>query len=362
MRVLPLLLAAAVMSSPAIAEKPAPESIKIAIENDTYRFGDLYRSERGTTIEACAQMCQQDQACAAWTLTPATFQIGPRCELKRTPGAASHRPGAVSGMNEYLQMTPDRHGEMRYLVPVPASRQPAAVPLDQLRPSPVPRVFGDPLPPTEPELLGAPEPKISAVMRPTTPIAEPAPAITAMPVPAPMPAPAPEQSVEVLRAPGQGEVPQYVKQPAPTEPHPLYKEPIRTAAPAATTVPASPKTVFKDPARRAPAPQAATANFNAVEKRPVRQAPASPPPPVKVAAPSGAVAPKPPFPAVATNREPEPAVPTAPTAKPLPQRVPWTERDGMTPNYSVGSGYVPGDEEATAGFTEGVPELGEAGS
>ncbi|MHA7898701.1 MAG: PAN domain-containing protein [Henriciella sp.] len=360
MRVLPLLLAAAVMSSPAIAEKPTPDTIKIAVETDTYRFGDLYRSERGTTVEACAQMCQQDQVCAAWTLTPATFQIGPRCELKRTPGAASHRPGAVSGMNEYLQMTPDRHGEMRYLVPVPASRQPAAVPLDQLRPSPVPRVFGDPLPPTEPELLGAPEPKISAVMRPTTPIVEPAPTLAA--APASVPAPDQVETVEILRAPGQGDVPKYVKQPAPTEPHPLYKEPIRTAAPAAPTASASPATVFKDPARKMSAPQSAPASFNAVEKRPVREAPASPPPPVKVAAPSGQVPPKPPSPSAKPLRDPEQAVPPAPPAQPLPQRVPWTERDGMTPNYSVGSGYVPGDEEATAGFTDGVPEVGEAGS
>ena len=365
MRFLPVLLAAAMLASPAIAEKPTTET-KISFEADTYRFGDLYRSERGTTAEACAQMCNQDNMCAAWTLTPATFQIGPRCELKRTPGAASHRPGAASGMSEFLQMDPTRHGEMRYQPPVPASRQPAAVPLDQLRPSPVPRVFGDPMPLSEPELLGVPEPKISAVMRPVTTVeVQPAPT----PTPTPTPAPAPVQTVEVLRGPGEGEVPEYVKQPAPVEPHPLYKEPIRTAAPAA---PEAPKMVFKDPSLSvpaaaptpapAPAPVQASAPLNAVERRQPAALPAAHTPPPR-AAQAAAMGIPPAPPKVAINPIVAEPVPAAPVAKPLPKRVPWTERDGMNPNYSVGSGFIPGDEDATAGFVEGVPEeVGEAGS
>ncbi len=348
MRCVPVLLAAILMSSPAIAEKPAAES-KITFEADTYRFGDLYRSERGTTAEACAQMCNQDRMCAAWSLTPATFQIGPRCELKRTPGAASHRPGAASGMSAFLQMDPQRHGEMRYQPPVPASRQPDAVPLDQLRPSPVPPTFGDPLPLSEPELLGGTEPKISAVMRPM-PVAESKPA----PTPEPAAAPAPVQSVEVLRVPGEGQVPDYVKQLEPTEPHPLYKEPIRTAAPAG---PETPKTVFKDPslAAPAPAPVQVSTTLNAVERRQPAALPAAhTPPPMTSQEVIASIPPAPPSSAV--NPIEAQAVPPAPPVQPLPKRVPWTERDGMTPNYSVGSGFIPGDEDATAGFIKGVPE------
>ncbi|MEL7391393.1 MAG: hypothetical protein AAFN06_02030 [Pseudomonadota bacterium] len=368
MRFLPVLLAAAMLWSPALAEKPATET-KIAFEADTYRFGDLYRSERGTTTDACAQLCNQDRVCAAWTLTPATFQIGPRCELKRTPGAASHRPGAASGMSDFLQMDPTRHGEMRYQPPVPASRQPAAVPLDQLRPSPVPRIFGEPLPLSEPELLGAPEPKISAVMRPMPtvqaqpeplPAPRPTPALVVVDTPEPVtPAPsAPTETVQVLRGPGEGIVPEYVKQPTPVEPHPLYKEPIRTAAPAA---PETPKMVFKDPSLNAPAP-----------------APTPTPAPVKVSSPLNAVERRQPAalpathtPDLMTQEEAVTRIPPAPPAsainpievQSLPKRVPWTERDGMNPNYSVGSGFIPGDEDATAGFIEGAPEeVSEAGS
>lgn len=260
MRAWSAFLALAFVAAPAFADA-SPKEQKITVETDTYRFGDLYRSDRGTTAEACAKTCDREMACAAWSLTPATFRLGPRCELKRTPGTANHRPGAISGMSKVWQMDADRHGEMRYRTSVPESRQPAAVPLEQLRPSPVPRVFGDPLPKAEPELLGGPASLKDA--RAQTPA-------QVMPVQS-----APARSVEVLRAPGEGEVPQYVKQPAPDEPHPLYKEPIR-----------------------------------------------------------------------------QPAQPAAAS------RAPWTERDGTAPNYSVGSGFIPWDEDATAGYVEGVPDAG----
>ncbi len=65
---------------------------------DTYRFGYPYRSSRGTTPYACASQCDSDATCAAWSLTPATFRMGPRCELKRSIGSSERRPGAVSGI------------------------------------------------------------------------------------------------------------------------------------------------------------------------------------------------------------------------------------------------------------------------
>ncbi len=322
MRALSSLIALAVFAAPAFAEDTLQGGV-LAVEDDTYRFGDLYRSERGTTVEACAQMCTADMACASWSLTPATFRIGPRCELKRTPGEAVSRPGAISGMSETWQMDPARHAEMRYQPRVPASRQPAAVPLDQLRPSPVPRTFGDPLPVREPELLGAPTAQTSARTQPVK-------------VSAGTP-PKQSQSVEVYRAPGQGVVPDYVKQPEPTKAPAPYKEPVRE----------TPKPVYKDPARQAPAAQPAASNLNAVVRR-QSQAPQS------VAAPAQAPAAAP---APIPTPTPVPEAIPAPLSEPAPQRVPWTERTGTTPNYSVGgSGYVPGDEAATAGFVDGVPE------
>jgi hypothetical protein len=279
MRAWSAFLALALFATPAFADS-SPEEQKITVETDTYRFGDLYRSERGTTAEAYAQRCDGEMACAAWSLTPATFRLGPRCELKRTPGTANHRPGAISGMSKVWQMDPDRHGEMRYQTRVPESRQPAAVPLEQLRPSPVPRVFGDSLPQAEPELLGGPTPQASA----------------------------PAQSLEVVRAPGQGAVPQYVKQPVPAEAHPLYKEPIRQSA-----------------------RPAAQNGVNAVEK---------------------------PNAQVVVTRPQIDTQPEAPALPAAPARVPWTERDDTAPNYSVGSGFIPGDEDATAGYVEGVPDAG----
>lgn len=314
--------------------------MKITYEADTYRFGEIYRSVRGTSIEVCAQMCRGDGNCAAWSLTPATFQIGPRCELKTAPGAASHRPGAASGISEYWQMDPNRHADMRYRTSVPASRQPAAVPLDQLRPSPVPRVFGDPPPVREPELMGGPKTRISAVMRPpaaptaTAPdvIMVPAAPAAAAPMTQTVQAPtapvtrAPSQTVEVLRGPAQGSAPNYVKQPAPAEPHPLYRAPKRASAPANS------RTVFKDPSRRAAPAQPVAADYNAVLKRESQT-----PTPQKAAA--------------TPNIEPVQRIPAP--------RAPWTERVGNAPDYSVGgSNFVPGDEDATAGYVEGVPEAG----
>lgn len=315
MRVLPVLFAAMVFTAPALAEEPAPKTT-VAFEADTYRYGDLYRSERGTDVEACAALCSSDTSCASWTLTPATFRLGPRCELKRTPGAISHRPGATSGMSEFWQMDPGRHADMRYQPRVPESRQPAAVPLEQLRPSPVPRVFGDPPPVREPELMGGPKTRISAVMRPAPQATPTQPDVIYVPAQSAVlrrsaqpVSPAPTQPVEVARGPGQGDAPQYVKQPSPKA-----------------------RPVFKDPSLETAPVQPTTEAYNAVLKR-ERQMPV----PQPVAAPAAQKAP----------------------VQLAPARSPWTERDGEAPDYSVGGTiFIPGDEDATAGFVEGAPEAG----
>lgn len=373
MRVLPVILAALVFTGPAVAEKTEPE-VKIAYEENTYRFGQILRSERGTTIEECAIMCSQDRACMSWTLVPATFRMGPRCELKTSPGAASHRPGAASGMSEMWQMDANRHAEMRYQ----------------------PRAFGEPLPEREPELMGAPAAPTSAEVRPVAPVAPtpvqanvitveaPTPAApiimaaparlapppaplaptpvqtAAIPVapapiakpdvisvqtaapkplsevvvargpaagaapryvkqPAPTPQAAPVQDVVVARGPAQGASPEYTKQPVPAEPHPLYRAPEPVAAQTNS------KLVFKDPSRARLAPDQPVADYNAVLKRESQSAPT--PQPVKA------------------------------TTEPV--RLPWTERDTAAPDYSVGgSEVIPGDMDASAGLVDKRADAG----
>lgn len=99
MRIMLTAIAALLATAPALANKPAPDTLAggpadsgqdaaptLFVEANTYRYAQPYRSERGTSPESCAHICSSDTACAAWTLTPATFQIGPLCELKRTPG------------------------------------------------------------------------------------------------------------------------------------------------------------------------------------------------------------------------------------------------------------------------------------
>ena len=299
MRILLTLMIAALFGGLALQEASASETTTF-METDTYRFGDLYRSERGSTAEACAQMCDGDADCASWSLTPATFRIGPRCELKRTTGRISHRPGAVSGVSATLQMIPARDAAMLY--------QPQRPPLSETST----RLYQSQQPKVETELLGGPEAVEPMVVILPNPAAAPV-------LVTPAPAPQPVQEPVVMVAPSPQAVPKPVVVVAPTapaqapapvaqrEPHILYKEPIRLPPPPAPTSPA-----------------VTTATVQAASALPSAQ-------------PNGAVAP-------------------APATPPAPKRVPWTERDGTVPNYSVGSGFIPGDEDATAGFVEGLPE------
>ncbi|MEM6654096.1 MAG: PAN domain-containing protein [Pseudomonadota bacterium] len=270
MRVLSALIAAALIAAPAYAEKPVPHSDEtpeapaLVYEKNTYRFAHLYRSEPGTTVEACARACDADNNCAAWSLSPASYNLEARCELKHTPGQASYRPGTASGISNIWQMDPERHSPMRYQVTVPEGHQPAPVPLD------------------ETDLMGGSDPKITAVMQetpspaPTAPpdlrtaiapsapmIAEPEPQIVkATPATSVAPMVAEKVSAEpmptpkTLRGQTQDVVPQYVKQPLPQaeEPHPLYRKPEpRPVAEPVKQAPPS-KTIFKDPALKSEAP------------------------------------------------------------------------------------------------------------
>lgn len=323
MRLVSALLAATLLTAPALAA-PTAEEKSPAYEVNTYRFGYPYRSERGTTAEACEQMCNRDGSCAVWSLTPATFKVGPRCELKRAVGSATARPGAISGVANRFQPDPIRTGPMQYTgQAVPDSRQPPPRPAGQVPPSPLPPGW-TPVEPEQSDLMGGPEQSVSVVKRPR-------PATTL-----------------AVRGPAQGTVPSDVKQPAPV--------------------------TFATPTRLAPKPVASAGSqpretYSAVLKRPstrsvpAAQTPPGPPPPVTAV---------PQFEIVPADRGPAPDVETVATAPltspggvqiepaaPIRKRVPWTERDTTSPDYSVGeAGYIPGDEDASAGFVDAGPDTG----
>ena len=119
------------------AEDVAPAA---AYEPDTYRVASPYQSLRGSTPEACAAICERDPVCRAWTLTPPTFRIGPRCELKSSPGDARNQPGAISGLSTTVrQAAAAAPPPQPATPPAPAEPKPAPAPVDvPLKPRPAP--------------------------------------------------------------------------------------------------------------------------------------------------------------------------------------------------------------------------------
>ena len=351
MRILLTLTAAMLIAAPAMATKPTPDTLlggpagsgedapdpSVFIEKNTYRFGQPYRTERGSTAEACAHMCSSDGKCASWSLTPATFQIGPRCELKLTPGMTSYRPGTVSGISRDLQMDPARDAVMRYEVSVPASRQPDAVPLDQLRPSPVPHTFGEPLEMSTPELLGERPPQVSAVMKAElVPETAPQPAMAPAPSPKPAALATPAGTPVHLDAPIEVSRTPRTPQPAPPQSSNPPSPPALAEQPVDLDVPIQVAT-----AAGHPQPSPATKMVDAVTKSPV---------PKSVPLVNAVLKPEAPQPAVAEVAAPQPTA--SPAGAPIAFRTPWTERQAGDPDYSVeGMDYIPGDEEASAGLT-----------
>lgn len=148
------------------AENVAPAA---AYETDTYRVASPYQSLRGSTPEACAAACERDLACQAWTLTPPTFRIGPRCELKSSPGDARNQPGAVSGLS-----TPVPHPAAATPPPepapppAPAEPKPAPAPVDvPLKPRPAPDALAGAPQAASPQASAAPPPPQQNVVRRT---------------------------------------------------------------------------------------------------------------------------------------------------------------------------------------------------
>lgn len=189
MRTITSLALALLLPGAALAKGSAAEPAT-HYELNTYRQASTIASLRGSTPEACSAACSADAMCAAWTLTPATFRIGPRCELKRAPGRTTPRPGAISGLSEALLNAPQAR--------VPE----AAAPADETPElaggveEPVPTAAAPPAP-AEPAAPPAPQP-VAATVAPTPVPAEavPAPAAVEPPRPAVQPAPAPAPSPE----------------------------------------------------------------------------------------------------------------------------------------------------------------------
>ena len=266
---------------------PAVETLP-GHEADTYRYGQLLGALRGTTPRDCELVCSQNQRCMSWSHVPATFQMGPVCELKATVGPQTHRPGAVSGIA--LRLQPG--------MPLP---QRAQQPVRRAAPPPPPRAqqVQRPMPDTQPiQTVKTPAPKSPLMGGPQT--APPAQsALVAQPEtrPAPQPVPVAQTKLAPKSPPGPSStrnVPQFTMVPPPQ-------------APAAT--------------QAAPTPQTNTQAVAPVQPQTVQaQAP------------------------IVGMKLPRQAAPVT--------RVPWTERTSNDADYSVSGNldYVPGDEQATAGY------------
>ena len=209
MRLVPVLIAATCLALPAGATKPSPETLTnvpedlalagapLVVQENTYRFGDLLRSEPATSVDACASACHQDARCVSWSMTPAAYTTEGRCELKANPGTASYRPGAVSGISEAVRMEP----EMRYQVRIPEGYQPAPEVVEELHGAETAA------PISMPDLLGAEETRVSAVMLAPEPPAPPVPPVAAIapvktaPSAPPLPAPPTEPVLRITDTP-----------------------------------------------------------------------------------------------------------------------------------------------------------------
>ncbi|WOR14993.1 PAN domain-containing protein [Hyphomonas sp. FCG-A18] len=344
-------------------------------EADTYRFGIAYKSMRGTTPGQCEAACNGDQNCAAWSLVPATFQMGPRCELKRNIGAQEYRPGAVSGVATKYHPRP-KTPQNAYARPAPAPAPASALrraPAVSTPPAPRPKPVTLPKPAPKPVAPPKPNPKSVTVPAPAPkPIASPQPS----PKPVTRPVAPPQQPVQVAPAPRPHPAPtrltrptQPVVQPQPRSSQGLEGGPVKVyRAPSPAPAPVATRPTPTPAPRPAPAPLPITRQ---PQPRPQPVAPKPAPQPERPKQfemqPSAAQAPQPaPQPAPVSQPEPitiDPDVASGGVATDPPapisqrRRVPWNQRTGNEPSYSVGdTDFVPGDEQATAGFLGGVPD------
>ncbi|WP_300389954.1 PAN/Apple domain-containing protein [Henriciella sp.] len=200
---------------------------------DTYRPAGTYRTLRGSTPDACAATCLEDDRCRAWSLKPPTFRTGPKCELKSVEGTAVSQTASLSGVVRLEEAeAPDAPAD------VPKAEITPSLPEPVIAPKPTPKPEREPEPVPAPPIPAPSAPPPAAVESPAparspeSTISEPAPAATVKPdMTAPTVTPVrafpPESTYEVLPEP----------QPAP-QPRPAPAHQQQPPAPA--TVPADP--------------------------------------------------------------------------------------------------------------------------
>ncbi len=72
----------------------------VAHAPDQYRYGAPFRSVRAGTADECAQTCDADAGCDAWSFVNPLGEAPARCELKHAFGHGTYMPGAVSGISK----------------------------------------------------------------------------------------------------------------------------------------------------------------------------------------------------------------------------------------------------------------------
>ncbi len=312
----------------------APDAA-VQMEADTYRAANTYESMRSAGTQACAAACAGDQRCAAWTVTPPTFRLGPRCELKTSAGQSVSRPGYVSGLSGMTQPVPQT---VAARPSAPATRQPAsqAVAAGTLaggRNETSARAYASRNAPagaaTGTVYEGPNGPVAMSGMRPA-PVAIGQPATTSAGRPDPV------QRTQIASSIARTET----RSPAVSQP--------TTVSTQATAQPTVKRTVTRRiVAEDPPAMIARPAEGDAARyvTKPAPQAVSSTPRQPQTSAVSTRTVPS-------TARTAPAATVTPPARAPLP-----SPKERGVPAYSVQRmGQFPGDYDATAGYVEGLPE------
>ncbi|WP_084418138.1 PAN domain-containing protein [Henriciella litoralis] len=320
-----------------------------SIERDTYRSAETYQSLRATSAESCAASCAADGRCMSWSMTPPTFRVGPRCEMKSSVGQSYPRPGHVSGLSPRAMNGERPVASVAIPTQPPAARATASYQVQRpasVQSAPV-RTVGSTTP-NQPQTFAAPAPRtpLAPTTDPTTAALNKA-SLSVMesryPVGRQAPPPATAQRTVTYNQPS---------------PQPAQTQTVRTvsSSPARLTPQqgsSSQQTVSAAPVAEAPPPliarPASEPTGSYVTKRTVTPASATP---------SQRPTPRPqptPTPAVTAPTPGTRPLPTRATRPQLPKRP-----DRPVSNYSVQNmGEFPGDYDAMSGFVDGLPENAE---
>ncbi|WP_018149600.1 PAN domain-containing protein [Henriciella marina] len=327
-----------------------------AVEADSYRIGQTYQSERANGLQACAAACAEDQRCVAWSMTPPTFRVGPRCELKSSVGQRQPRPGYMSGLSgdmappqttsvatrsaprrTTVRSRPAGSDVLAGGMTTTSSRATASMP-----PAPSGAATSHMLPTPQAPVRQTATRRTSQPASTRTQLANTVAARSASTTATVEQRPRPVQTAPARTVTRQ------------VETRPVQRQPARTMP--AATPPASIARPENDPSRYVtrrtvtPAPQPTTEAQTTVRAATptVTQTSASP---SAAARPTGSSATRT-TPAASTSVDTRPPLPRPSRLPSLPSPL---ERNGTA--YSVQNmGGFPGDFDATAGFIDGLPE------